>query len=274
MEYNKKVNDGIETTLNEAEENQRNKKDFFDIKSKYGNKCCEAWNVSYFLFSHKDLSFYKDNTKIDIFNINEIKSFKTGFELFCINEYNLIPYTILEPILNEKEKSTFISKLKEMFSDIKDIKINYKINNKSNLLAATHENYGILSIYSRIKIFSYYDGKFNAFTINENEVTKYEHIDLMKYYGLQKGELLEKYFIELIYEDEEEKEINVDEEKDENKMNTGIEIDEDKENNKNIDEDKKHSKKKINHRKEEQRKQCFKNHLKYLQSKRRYDSDE
>ena len=162
-----------------------------------------------------------------------------------------------------------------MYSDITDIKINYKINEKINLLTATPENYGILSIYSKIKVFSYYDGKFTVFIIKDDGVTKYENIDFMKYYQLQKGELLEQYFIELIYEGEGEK--NDKEQKDENKMdkrNPEIDIDEDIENNKNIKEDEKPSKKKNYHRKEEQRKECFKNHLKYLQSKRRYDSDE
>ena len=274
-EYDKKVNDGIETTVYEDEQNQRDKEDIFDFNSQYGSKCCEDWNISYLFFSYKDLCFYKEDKKIDFFNINEIKRFKTGFELFCINEYNLIPCTVLEPILKEEEKSQFIIKLKEMYSDITDIKINYKINEKINLLTATPENYGILSIYSKIKVFSYYDGKFTVFIIKDDGVTKYENIDFMKYYQLQKGELLEQYFIELIYEGEEEK--NDKEQKDENKMdkrNPEIDIDEDIENNKNIKEDEKSSKKKIYHRKEEQRKECFKNHLKYLQSKRRYDSDE
>ena len=58
------------------------------------------------------------------------------------------------------EKSHFLDKLREIFSDIKDIKISYQINGKINLLAPTPENYGILSIYKEIKVFTYFDEKF------------------------------------------------------------------------------------------------------------------
>ena len=128
------------------------KKDISYFNSQYGIKCCQKWNISYFLFSDEDLSFYIDEEKIEHFGFNNIISFKTGFELFCIKEYNLIPYVDENPILKEKEKQEFIKILKESYSDIRDIKINFKINGKINILPATPENYGILSIYNEIKI--------------------------------------------------------------------------------------------------------------------------
>jgi hypothetical protein len=123
--YKKKKDIKTKTIIYEDEDNKKNLKKLSLFNSKYGIKCCENWKISYLLFSDTDLCFYKDDKKIESFDIKKIKSFKTGFELFCIHEYCLIPYTGSEQILTDKEKSKFIEKLKEMDPDIKNIKINY-----------------------------------------------------------------------------------------------------------------------------------------------------
>ena len=134
------------------------KKELSYYNTQYGITCCNNWNISYFLFSDVDFNFYKDDKRIEIFDVEEIKSFKTGFELFCIKEYNLIPFINDNNILTKKEYSNLLIKLKELFSDIKELKINYKINGKINLLTATPENFGILSLNNEIKVFTYFDG--------------------------------------------------------------------------------------------------------------------
>ena len=274
IKYDKKINEKKQPTAFEKEESKKMKKEMSYFNSQYGMKCCENWNISYLLFSDKDLCFYKDDKKIESFNFNEIKSFQTGFELFCIKEYNLIPYTINDPILSEKEKSQFLNKLKEMYSDVKDIKINFKINGKINLLPATPENYGILSVYNDIKIFTYYDGKFSIFVFKDDKVSKFDNFENINNNSFENDEYLERYFIELIYDDEDE--INIKEETDKNekgKENFGIEIDEEKENNKIFEEDKP-LKKKVNQIKKQQKNNTYLNHFKYLQNKRLRDNKE
>ena len=260
----------------EAEEIKRLKKNISYYNSEYGIKCCENWNISYFLFSEKDFNLYIDEKKIENFDVNNIISFKTGFELFCIKEYNLIPFEDENPILNEKEKKEFIKTLQESYPDIKDIKINFKINGKINLLAATPENYGILSIYNDNKIFIYYDGKFTCFIIKENKVTKFENIEKINNFPFENDESLSRYFLEFIYDDEDE--INFNKEKNDIKKeekNSEMKIDEEMEENNKINDAKKIQKNKKNKGKKElQKKQNYINHIKYLQNKRKRDDEE
>ena len=276
-EYNDKhQNKESQPTEIEKEEIKKLKKEISYYNSQYGIKCCQNWNISYFLFSDEDSSFYIDEKKIEYFDVNNIISFKTGFELFCIKEYNLIPYANEIPILSEKEKSEFIKKLKECYSDIKDIKINFKINGKINLVPMTPENYGILSIYNENKIFTYFDGKFTIFIITENKITKYEKIDKIINFPFENDESLKRYFLEFIYDDEDE--INFNKEESDikkNNNNSGIKIDEEiEENNKIKDGNKTQEKKKNKGKKELQKKQIFINHIKYLQSKRKREDEE
>ena len=270
LDFNNKLNEKIKLTKFEIEENNKIKKEISYFNSQYGIKCCENWNISYLLFSDKELCFYTNENKIEFFNAGEIKSFKTGFELFCIKEYNLIPYSNLEQILNEKEKEQLINKLKEIYSDIKDIEINYKINGKINLLPATPENYGILSIYNDLKIFTYFEGKFIVFIIHNGKITRNENLDNITNYPFENDDLLERYFVELIYDDENE--INIKEEKDDNKKekkDSEIEVDEDKDNNVKVDEFNNSLKNKVNRRKDKQKNESFQNHIKYLNIKRK-----
>ena len=279
--YKKKKDIKTKTIIYEDEDNKKNLKKLSLFNSKYGIKCCENWKISYLLFSDTDLCFYKDDKKIESFDIKKIKSFKTGFELFCIQEYFLIPYTGSEQILTDKEKSKFIEKLKEMDPDIKDIKINYKINGKVNIMAVTPENYGIISIYNDIKIFTYFTQKINIFIIKDEKVMKYQNFDKIHNYPFENNEFLERYFCELVYEDEDE-----DEDKDENNNNdlkdenkesekeSGILIEEENEQNKKKEKNNILTGNKRKHRKEQQKKDIYKNHIKYLQNKREHDDED
>ena len=240
-------------TLNQFEEDEIKKmtKDISYYNTQFGIKCCENLNVSYLLFSDKDYSFYNENKIIELFDAKEIKSIKTGFEMFCTKEYNLIPYSLHDSILTDKEKSLFVEKLKkDIYSDIIDIKINYKLDGKINILSATPENYGIISIYNdNTKIFTYYDGSFIIFVFKNDKIIKYEDIKIFINFEYEYAQCLEKYFVEFIYEGE----------------NSGININEEKDKNINI-------KKEITgkQRKEEQKKESFINHLKYLGIKRKH----
>ena len=139
---------------------------------------------------------------------------------------------------------------KDIYSDIIDIKINYKLDGKINILSATPENYGIISIYNdNTKIFTYYDGSFIIFVFKNDKIIKYEDIKIFINFEYEYAQCLEKYFVEFIYEGE----------------NSGININEEKDKNINI-------KKEITgkQRKEEQKKESFINHLKYLGIKRKH----
>ena len=240
-------------TLNQFEEDEIKKmtKDISYYNHQFGIKCCENLNVSYLLFSDKDYSFYNENKIKELFDAKEIKSIKTGFEMFCTKEYNLIPYSLHDSILTDKEKSLFVEKLKkDIYSDIIDIKINYKLDGKINILSATPENYGIISIYNdNTKIFTYYDGSFIIFVFKNDKIIKYEDIKIFINFEYEYAQCSEKYFVEFIYEGE----------------NSGININEEKAKNINI-------KKEITgkQRKEEQKKESFINHLKYLGIKRKH----
>ena len=269
--YKKKLDLNKSVTKYESDNNDKNIKKLSQFNSKYGIKCCENWNISYLLFSEKDLCFYKDNEKLEFIDINNIKSFKTGFELFCIKEYNLIPYTDLEPILNETEKAKFIQKLREIDSDINDIKIDYKINGKINIMAVTPENYGIISIYNDVKIFTYFDEKINILIIKDGNVAKYQNFSSIKNIKFENNEFLKRYFVELVYENENE------EVKGENKnsiMEEGIQIEEEKEQKKYEKEENLSKESKRKRRKEEQKKTVYINHIKYLQNKRERDDND
>ena len=225
--------------------------------TQYGINSCNNFNISYLLFSENDFCFYKDGQKVESFNIQEIKSIKNGFELFCIKEYNLIPYYDSSPILSNNEKSQLIDKLKEIFSDIKDIKINYQINGKINLLVPTPENYGILSIYKDNKVFTYFDEKFTFFIFKNDRIIKYENLANIINCQFENDEFIERYFVEFIYENEDEN--SVKDEKDKN--NTKIKIGQEEEK----------IKKTGKIRKKEQKNDIFDNHMKYLQNKRKLD---
>jgi hypothetical protein len=245
-----KKNRENKTSLNQFEEDEIKKmtKDISYYNTQFGIKCCNSLNVSYLLFSDKDFSFYNENKIIELFDVKEIKSIKIGFEMFCIKEYNLIPYSLHDSILNDKEKSLLVAKLqKDIYSDIVDIKINYKINEKSGLLHITPENYGVISIYNKnFKVFTYFDGSFIIFVLKNDKIIKYDDIKTMINAEYEYTQNFEKYFVEFIYEDENEKSgININGEKDKKRM-TGKQ------------------------RKEEQKKKSYVNHLKYLCVKRKH----
>ena len=265
-DYERKIDEKVQLSNYEIEEIKKYKKNISYYNSQYGIKSCDNFNISYLLFSENDFCFYKDGQKVESFNMYQIKSFKNGFELFCIKEYNLIPYNDYSyPILNQKEKFQFLNKLREIFSDIKDIKINYQINGKINLLAPTPENYGILSIYKENKVFTYFDEKFTFFVFKNNKVIKYENLANIIKFPFENDEFIERYFVEFIYEDDDGN--NIKDEKDKN--NTEIKIDEEDEKKK-IEENKL-PKKSGKLSKEEQKNSTFENHMKYLQNKRKTD---
>ena len=264
IEYEREIDKKVQSNY-EIEEMKKYKKYISYYNSQYGIKSCDNFNISYLLFSENDFCFYKDDQKVESFNMYQIKSIKNGFELFCIKEYNLIPYNDSPPILNQKEKTQFLDKLREIFSDIKDIKINYQINGKINLLAPTPQNYGILSIYKENKVFTYFDEKFTFFVFKNNKVIKYENLVNIINFPFENDEFIERYFVEFIYEDDDGN--NIKDEKDQN--NTNIKIDEEDETKK-IEENKL-SKKRGKLSKEEQKNCIFENHMKYLQNKRKID---
>ena len=166
-QFKKNISEKKQLSNYENEEIKKYQKYISYYNSQYGINSCNNFNISYLLFSENDFCFYKDGQKVDSFDIKEIKSIKNEFELFCIKEYNLIPYNDSFQILSNNEKSLFLNKLKEIFSDIKDIKINYQINGKINLLVPTPENYGILSVYKDNKVFTYFDDKFTFFVFSK-----------------------------------------------------------------------------------------------------------
>jgi len=247
-----KKNRENKTSLNQFEKDEITKmtRDISYYNSQFGIKCCENLNVSYLLFSEKDESFYKENNILELFDAKEIRSIKTGFEMFCMKQYDLIPYSPHDSILTDKEKSLLVEKLKkDIYSDIIDIKINYKINEKLSLLYVTPENYGLISIYNNIKVFTYFDGSFIIFVLTGDKITKYDNIKNMVNFEFEYNNILEQYFVEFIYEDE----------------NSGINIGEEKDKNINIKKGMTGKK-----RKEEQKKESFINHLKYLCVKRKH----
>jgi hypothetical protein len=257
IEYEREIDKKVQLSNYEIEEMKKYKNYISYYNSQYGINSCNNFNISYLLFSENDFCFYKDGQKVESFNIQEIKSIKNGFELFCIKEYNLIPYYDSSPILSNNEKSQLIDKLKEIFSDIKDIKINYQINGKINLLVPTPENYGILSIYKDNKVFSYFDEKFTFFIFKNDRVIKYENLANIINCQFENDEFIERYFVEFIYENEDEN--SVKDEKDKN--NTKIKIGQEEEK----------IKKTGKIRKKEQKNDIFDNHMKYLQNKRKLD---
>ena len=173
----------------------------YNFRNEYGIKCCEEQNISYFLFSGKDFFFYKDNKKLEKFDINEIKFLKMGIGAFCDNEYNLVPIKSSESILNENEKIELLNKLKDNInSDIEDIKIENEIISKINLLPATPMNYGILSINNEIKLFTYFSNIYIHFLIKDNKVNKYEHSDKLFDFKFENDDSLKRYFVEFIYD--------------------------------------------------------------------------
>ena len=222
-QFKKNISEKKQLSNYENEEIKKYQKYISYYNSQYGINSCNNFNITYLLFSENDFCFYKDGQKVESFNIQEIKSFKNGFELFCIKEYNLIPYNGSSPILSNNEKLQFLNKLKEIFSDIKDIKINHQINGKINLLAATPENYGILSVYKDNKVFTYFDEKFIFFIFKNDKVIKYENLDNIINCQFENDEFIERYFVEFIYENEDENSIK-DEKDEKDKNNTEIKI--------------------------------------------------
>ena len=194
------------------------------FNTEYGIKCCHNEKVSYLLFSSEDLCFYKNVEKINSFDIDKIKFLKTGLEAFCDNEYKLCPYKSSEPILNIEEKSNLLKKLnEELSSDIKDIKIENIIIGNINLLPATPENFGILSIYNNNKVFSYFDDKYIHFIINNNNVNKFYHSEKIFIEKFKNDESLERYFVEFIYDKKDEIEIEEENKFDVDKKSSGKE---------------------------------------------------
>ena len=189
----------------------RNKVNHFS--SEYGIKSCENENISYLLFSIEDLCFYEGTKKINFFDIDQIKFLKTGIEAFCDKEFHLQPYNFKDEILNEKEKYELLSKIKECISsEIEDIKIENKIVGNINLLPATPKDYGILSINNEIKLFTYFSDKYTHFLISKNKVYKYDHSEKLFDNKFENyDEYLQRYFVEFIYENYHE--IDIEEEK-------------------------------------------------------------
>ena len=90
-QFKKNISEKKQLSNYENEEIKKYQKYISYYNSQYGINSCNNFNISYLLFSENDFCFYKDGQKVESFNIQEIKSIKNGFELFCIKEYNLIP---------------------------------------------------------------------------------------------------------------------------------------------------------------------------------------
>jgi len=138
-------------------------------------------------------------------------------------------------------------------------------------MAVTPENYGIISIYNDVKIFTYFDEKINILIIKDGNVAKYQNFSSIKNIKFENNEFLKRYFVELVYENENE------EVKGENKnsiMEEGIQIEEEKEQKKYEKEENLSKESKRKRRKEEQKKTVYINHIKYLQNKRERDDND
>ncbi len=138
-----------------------------------------------------------------------------------------------------------MAELKRINSFIKDITINYAVDGKINLLAATPENTGILSITPEFKLFTYFNDKYTHYLLKSNNITKYEQSGELFDYNFKNNSTLERYFVEFIYD---------------KKYEFGIEEDINIEKEKNTDE------KKLE---KSSKKEYFDNSLKYLQRKRK-----
>ena len=239
-----------------------------NFNGEFGINCCLVWDLPYLLFSFTDYCFYKDNKIIDFFDVNDYHYFKTGLDSFCNKEYYLIPNIFKEDLLNPTEKKLLLNKLKEMIPELKDIKIDKKINKKISLLPGTPPNCAILSIKYDLKVITYFNETFTYFLLKDNKITKYKQTDDLFNYNFENNEHLERYFLEFIYN--ENHEIELDENKKTNKNvkkgKKGL-IEEEKEFNEKIDDE--NSNKKLTLKDIKEKKGYYDNNFKYLQNKRK-----
>jgi hypothetical protein len=106
-----------------------------------------------------------------------------------------------KPILNDTEKNLLIKKLKEKLTNIVNIEINFKINQKIQLMVATPYTTGILSINNVIKVFTYFNSQFTHYLFKNNEIIQYEHKDKLFDDAYNNNNKLSKYFMEIKIEE-------------------------------------------------------------------------
>ena len=182
-------------------EEKRGKLNFFN--SNYGIACCQKANITFYLFSIKDLCFYQSkNKKIENFDVEDINCINKGFENFCNNEYHLIYISPEEKILSKQEKKLLLESLKTIDSDIEDITINHKINDKLPLLIGTPSDCAILSITKEIKVLTYFKEKYIHFLIQNNEIKKYNQNDELFDNKYNSNYILNRYFVKFKIKEE------------------------------------------------------------------------
>lgn len=248
-----------EKSLNEDKRNRLN-----HFNTVYGIVCCQNANITYYSFSIKDFCFYqKENEKIEDFDVDKINLIKKGFDYFCRNEYHLILNDPLEIIMTDEEKELLLNELKTSLpdSDIEEIRIIYKINARLPLLTGTPSNCGILTITKDIKLFTYFNGTYTHFLIQNNQVKMYKQNEQLFANEYNNNCIISRYFVNLI--SKEEKQLELQEENQDNlKEDITEEKNEAKSNQKKINKEK--LKKEF---KEEQLK--YANNLVFLQNKRK-----
>ena len=276
LNENKKSNDIKNKNDKKDKEDEKNKikegltkSDLYMIKEKRklehynGEFAYKTRDLSYLLFSSVDFCFYKDNKKIEFFDVNDYHYFKIGFDSLCSKEYNLNDFTVKEPLLNQKEKQLLLNKLKEIDSDIQDIKINKKIKGKFSILPRTPSKCAIFSIKGNIKLITYFSDTFNHFLLKENEIYKYEHSNELFDYNYENKEILEKYFLEFMYGDIDEIGLEENDKRDDDNIQKYKES-----------TSKKIKEKKITSNESEEKIGYHENQLQYLQNKKKRNESE